>query len=107
MNEKYSEYFINKFVYLTRGKVKFNVVWNTGKIQSLFSLKAKVQHLSCVIHKKLLYRNCKIKRDGHNDANENSEPVKNLARSIEHEFSWYVLTRAPESILKEFWKHTL
>ena len=50
-NEKYCAYFINKLVSFTNGKVKFNVVWNTRKIQSLFPLKDKVQHLSCVIYK--------------------------------------------------------
>ena len=50
-NEKYCAYFINKLVSFTSGKVKFNVVWNRRKIQSLFPLKDKVQHLSCVIYK--------------------------------------------------------
>ena len=35
-NEKYCAYFINKLVSFTSGKVKFNVVWNTCKFQSLF-----------------------------------------------------------------------
>ena len=50
-NEKYCAYFINKLVSFTSAKVKFNVVWNTCKIQTLFPLKDKVQHLSCVIYK--------------------------------------------------------
>ena len=41
-NENYCAYFINKFVSFTSGKVKFNVVWNTCKIQSLLSLKDRV-----------------------------------------------------------------
>ena len=45
-------------------------------------------------------RNCKMRWDKHNDANKNSEPAKHLARDIEHEFSWYVLTRTPENTLK-------
>ena len=52
-NEKYCAYFINKLVSFTSGKVKFNVVWNTRKIQSLLPLKDKVQHLSCVIYKSI------------------------------------------------------
>ena len=31
--------FISKFNYFTSGKYKFNVVWNTRKVQSLFPLK--------------------------------------------------------------------
>ena len=41
-NENYCAYFINKLVSFTSGKVKFNVVWNTRKIQSSFSLKDRV-----------------------------------------------------------------
>ena len=95
---------------MTRGKVKFNVVWNKCKIQSLLPLKDKVRHLHCVIYKGIcscgeIYvgettRNCNIRLDGHNDVNKNSEPAMYLARNIEHEFSWYVLTKAPENTLK-------
>ena len=109
-NEKYSAYFFNKLVSFTSGKVKFNVVWNTRKIQSLLSLKNKVQRLSYVIYKGIsscgeMYvgetiRNCKIRWDEHNDVNKNSEPAKHLARNTEHEFSWYALTRALENTLK-------
>ena len=109
-NEKYSAYFINKLVSITSGKVKFNVVWYTHKIQSLFPLKDKVQHLSCVIYKGICLcgetcvgetiRNCKIRWDEHNDVNKNSESAKHIDRNIEYEFSSYVLTRAPENTLK-------
>ena len=103
-NEKYSANFINKLVSFTSGKVNFSVVWNAHKIQSLFPLKDKVQHLNCVIYKGICscgetyvgetIRNCKIRWDEHNDVNKNLEPVNH------HEFSWYVLTRAPENNLK-------
>ena len=109
-NEKYGAYFINKPVSFTSGKVRFNVAWNTRKIHSLFPLKGKVQHLSCVIYKNICscgktyvgetIRNSKIRWDEHNDLNKNSEPAKHLAGNIEHEFSWYVLTRSPENTLK-------
>ena len=45
-------------------------------------------------------RNCKIRWDEHNDVNKNSELAMHLARNNEHEFSWYVLARAPENSLK-------
>ena len=45
-------------------------------------------------------RNCKIRWDEYNDVSKNSELANHLARYIEHEFSWYVLTRAPENTLK-------
>ena len=50
-NGKYCAYFINKLISFTSAKVKFNVIWNTHKIQSLFALKDKVQHLSCITYK--------------------------------------------------------
>ena len=91
-------------------RFKFNFVWNTPKIQPLFWLRDKVQHLSCVIFKGIcscgeryfgeIIRNCKIRWDEHNDVNKSSEPAKHLARNIDHEFSWYALTRAPENTLK-------
>ena len=34
------------------------------------------------------------------DVNKNSEPATHLARNIEQEFSWYVLTTAPGNTLK-------
>ena len=40
-NENYIAYFINKLVSSTRGKVKFNVVRNKRKMQSLLPLKEK------------------------------------------------------------------
>ena len=108
-NEKCSSYFINKLVSFTSGKINFNVVWNTPNIQSLFPLKYKVQYLSCVIYKGICscgetnvgetIRNCKTRWDEHNDVNKNSEPAKHLAKNIEHQFSWYELTRSLENIL--------
>ena len=46
-------------------------------------------------------RNYKVRWDEHNGVNKNSEPAKHLGRNIEYEFSWYVLTRAPENTLKK------
>ena len=50
-NEKFSKRFISKLQTFTNRKVRFNIIWNTRKIQSLFNNKDKVQHLSCVIYK--------------------------------------------------------
>ena len=109
-NEKYFSYFINKLVSFTSGKVKFNVVWNTHKIQSLLPLKDKVQHFSCVIYNGICscgetdvgetIRTCKIRCDEHNDLNKNTEPAKHLARNIEHKFTWFILARAAVNTLK-------
>ena len=45
-NEKFSKCFISKLQIFTNGKVRFNIIWNTRKIQCLFNNKDKVQHLS-------------------------------------------------------------
>ena len=113
-NEKCCACFINKLASFPSEKVKFNVFWNTSKIQSLFPLKDKVWHLSCVIYNGIcscgeryvgeIIRHFKIRWDEHNDVNKNFEPAKHLARKIEHEFSWYVLAGAPVEITKALLK---
>ena len=50
-NEKFSKRFISRLQTFTNGKVRFNIIWNTRKIQSFYNNKDKVQHLSCVIYK--------------------------------------------------------
>ena len=109
-NEKYCACFIKILVSFTSQKVKFNVVWNTCKIQFILSLKDKVQLLSCVIYKGICscgetyigetIRNCKTRWDEHNNVNTNSEYAKHLAKNIDHKFGWYILTSAPENTLK-------
>ena len=109
-NEKCCACFIKILVSFVSEKVKFNVVWNTCKIQFILSLKDKVQHLSCVIYKGICscgetyvaetIINCKIRWDEHNDVNTNSEHAKHLAKNIDHKFSWYILTSRPENTLK-------
>ena len=46
-DEKFSKLFISKLQTFTNGKVRFNIIWNSHKIQSFFNKKDKVQHLSC------------------------------------------------------------
>ena len=49
-NEELSRKFINKLVMFTNNKFKFNIAWSTRKIHSLFPLKDRVKHVSCVIY---------------------------------------------------------
>ena len=49
-NESFVKTFVSKLNYFTNEKWKFNVVWNTRKVQSLFPLKDKVSPYSCVIY---------------------------------------------------------
>ena len=48
-NEKFVRSFINKLEIFTNYSVKFNTVWNTQKIKSLFNYKNKVSHYITVV----------------------------------------------------------
>ena len=49
-NESFVKTFISKLNHFTTEKYKFNIVWNTRKVQSLFPLRDKVDHYSCIIY---------------------------------------------------------
>ena len=44
-NEHFSKKFCEKLEFYTNGKVKFNIIWSTRKIKSLFKIKDNVKHL--------------------------------------------------------------
>ena len=48
--EHFSKTFCEKLEFYTNGKVKFNIIWATRKIKSLFKINDNVKHLSCVIY---------------------------------------------------------
>ena len=50
-NEKFVKSFIHKLEIFTNYSLKFNTVWNTQKIKSLFNYKDKVSHYSCIIYR--------------------------------------------------------
>ena len=50
-NENFVKSFMNKLEIFTNYIVKFNIVWNTRKIKSLFNYKDKVSHYSCIIYR--------------------------------------------------------
>ena len=55
-NEKVSKRFISKLQTFTNGKIRFNIIWNTSKIQPLFSSKYKVEHFKlCCLQRCLLF----------------------------------------------------
>ena len=49
-NKRDFKHFIEKIESFTNGKLKFIVSWSTRNIKSLFPLKDRVKHLSCVIY---------------------------------------------------------
>ena len=104
-----SEQFISKLQTFTNGKVGFDIIWNTSKIQSLFN--NKLCYLSCVIYKGVCscgagyigetIRNVKIRRNEHESGiDKNSECFKHLQEHLSHGFQWSVLSIAPRNTFK-------
>ena len=67
-NESFVRMLVSRLNYFTSEKCKFNVVWNTRKVQSLFPLKDKVNHYSCVIYR----RNCSCDQNYIGEVRSNS-----------------------------------
>ena len=49
-NEHFSKKLCEKLEFYANVKVKFNIIWSTRKIKSLFKIKDNVEHLSCVVY---------------------------------------------------------
>ena len=103
---------ISKLQTFTNGKVRFDIIWNTRKMQSLFNNKDKV-HLNLVIYKSVCscgadyigetIRNVKIRWNEHESGiDKNSECFKHLQEHLSHSFQWPVLSIAPRDTFK--WK---
>ena len=110
-NEKFVKSFINKLDIFTNYRVKFNIVWNTRKIKSLFNNKDKVSHYSCVIYRGICscgadyigetVRNAQLRWNEHeNGTDKNSECAKHLNENDNHEFKWSILSLAPKMSFK-------
>ena len=95
----------------TNYRVKFNIVWNTRKIKSLFNNKDKVSHYSCVIYTGICscgadyigetVRNAQLRWNEHeNGTDKNSECAKHLNENDNHEFKWSILSLAPKMSFK-------
>ena len=109
-NEQLSKVFINRLDMFTEYKYKFIIIWETRKIRSLFPLKDKVVHKSCIIYDGICScgqeyigetkRIAKIRFDEHDNPLKNSEPSKHLRKFPNHAFRWNIITSAPKSLLK-------
>ena len=86
-------------------------MWNTPKIRSLFNNKDKVKHHSCVIYRGICWygadyigetiKNSEIRWNEHiTGKDKNSDCVKHLNDNFDHEFGWFVLSRASSNCLK-------
>ena len=108
---KFSERFMSKLQTFTNGKVRFQIIWNTRKIQSLISSKDKEKHLSCVINKDVCscgadyigqtIRNVKMRWNVHENGNDKSSKCfKHLQEHLGHGFQWSVFSIAPSNTFK-------
>ena len=109
-NEKFTKSLIKKLITFRNNKHKFNIVWNSRNIGSLFQVKDNVKHYSCIIYE----GNCScgenyvgqsvgnvvLRWAEHEDTNKQFEPAKHLKYFLDHHFDWKVLTRAPEHMRK-------
>ena len=110
-NKKFSNLFISILKNFINGKVRFHMIWNIRKIQSLFNNKDKAQHLSCAIYKGFCscgedfngetIRNVKIRWKEHESGiDKNSECFKHVQEHLSHGFHWSVLSVAPRNTFK-------
>ena len=87
--------------------IKFSIVWTTKKTKSLFRIKDKVNHLSCIIHKENcsrgskylgeIFRHSRTRFSDHKKLSEMSELLKHVKNNTEFEFSWKVTLRGLSS----------
>ena len=112
-NEEFSRTFLEKLDNYTGNKYKFKIIWNTRNIRSLFPLKDRVDHMSCVIYQGTcscgeIYigetvRITDIRWKEHTNpipSAKLTDPAKHVLENPTHSFRWSVLTHAPQQTLK-------
>ena len=110
-NENFVKSFMNKLEIFTNYIVKFNIVWNTRKIKSLFNYKDKVSHYSCIIYRGICscgtdyigetVSNARLRWNEHeNGTDKNSECAKHLNGNDNFEFKLSILSLAPKISFK-------
>ena len=112
-NEEISRTFLKKLTDYTNNKYIFKIIWNTRNIRSLFPLKDRVQHVSCVIYEGKCTCNeeyigetvriTDIRWKEHTSPSPTStltDPAKHVMENPTHQFTWKVITRAPQNKLK-------
>ena len=109
-NESSLKTFVSNLNYFTNEKCKFNVVWKTRKVQSVFPLKDKVNQYSCVIYRgdcscdqnyiRETVRNAEIRWNEHEDKNSKSERAKHLKENPTNRYRWTIISKAPENFCK-------
>ena len=111
-NENFSKKtFCEKLQFYTNGRVKFNIIWSTRTINSLFKIKEHVKHLSCVVYHGICscgnnyigetITNVVTRIDEQEQPNGKWEPSKHLKNNPGHQFDWKMLSIAPSHSLKQ------
>ena len=124
-NEKIATKFINRLDYFTGDTYKFFINWSTRKIRSLFPLKDKTEHRTCIIYQGTCEcnenyigeteRNDIVRFNEHEDIRRSSEPARHLSNNVGlegHVFTWRILRNAPlkrvvREIVEAFYIRTL
>ena len=112
-NEDICKTFLKKLDDYTNEKYQFKIIWETRNIRSLFPLKDRVEHVSCVVYEGLCtcgesyigetIRIASIRWKEHTSPSPSatlSDPAKHVLENPTHSFTWKVLTRAPRQNLK-------
>ena len=87
-NKIKSKHFLKKFHCFTKDRFEVAIKWKTRQVKTLFPLKSKTNHPSCVIYKGTC--SCvenKIRWEEHNGPTKMSEPAKHLKNSFYHKFN--------------------
>ena len=104
-NENLSRIFLRKLYSFIGDSYKVYLIRNTSRIRSLFPLKDRNLHPTCVIYEGTC--SCGIKYIGetercehlriseHEDTKKNSEPTKHHKANGNHSFTWNILANAP------------
>ena len=109
-NESDVKKFVEALNDFTNNRFIFIVLWRTKKIQTLFPLKDRTDHISCIIYEGkcscgLNYigetaRNASTRWLEHSKSTTNSMPARHLLTNTSHVFTWKVLSIAPKDTLK-------
>ena len=109
-NEKQAKQFTQKLETISQDKYLFRIVWQTKKVRSLFPLKDRNTHISCIIYKGTCScgdsyigetdRNATIRWSEHDKPSDQSEPAKHIKCNTTHTFTWEIICRAPMTLFK-------
>ena len=100
-NEIKSKHFLKKFHRFAKDRFEVAIKWKARQVKTLFPLKDKSIHPSCVIYKGTCscgetyigetIRNASIRWEEHN------ESTKHLQNNFHYVFNWVTLCKAPQS----------